>query len=109
MDISKAEDGTDVTEIVRVIGVIDHTKPSLQSIDYQVEHSDGNISQLSRVVQVVDLNYSVVADEVISFDDNVSTFEISISGIISLEKISIMNGVSINTKNIEIFRIQNIH
>ena len=87
MDIQlKAEDGTDVTETVQVIGVIDHTKPSLQSIDYQVEHSDGNISQLSRVVQVVDLNYSVVADEVISFDDNVSTFEISSSGII-LEKI----------------------
>ena len=86
---AKAEDGTDVTETVQVIGVIDHTKPSLQSIDYQVEHSDGNISQLSRVVQVVDLNYSVVADEVISFDDNVSTFEISSSGIISLEKISI--------------------
>jgi len=88
---AKSASGEDINESVQIDGSVDQANVSLQTLNYKIVHSDGNFSQVSRTVQVIDSNYSIEANEIIAFPENtIKGFSSSSSGLITLEEISSM-------------------
>ena len=87
--LAKSASGEDLNESVQVVGSVDQANVSLQTLNYKIVHSDGNFSQVSRTVQVIDSNYSVEANEIIEFPENtIKGFSSSSSSLITIEEIS---------------------
>ena len=86
---SNAQNGTDLSSSVQVIGTVDEGQSSLQDLDYQLTHANGSLSELRRTVQVIDSNYSLIAKKVIPLPSNpVKGISVSSSGLLVTEELS---------------------